>query len=145
MCGDAVNLTARSLVSARTSTSPSSSCSNNNQVLDLSEDDRDVEEELLDDFVVPALPDSGAITAPYWVSLTRKKGFRRLHRAGGCHCVAVHFEEVHDLTNTVFNSKCGHCWRLGKREVATKISSRAAEDSDSSVSTSGESSSTSGE
>ena len=91
------------------------------------------------------LPDISNISTPYWVSLTRKKGYRRLHRVGGCHCVAECFEEVPDIACAVFNFRCGHCWRSGEKAKTVKISTRAAEDSDPSVSTSSESSSTSDE
>ena len=114
------------------------------QVFDLSDDDLEVSGEVDGEAVVTLPPDIASITAPYWVSLTRKKGFRRLHRAEGCHCVAEHYEEVDDIAHALFNSKCGHCWRLGKKASGTKISARAAEDSDSSVTTDSESSSSSG-
>ena len=123
----------------------SSSSSNNDQAINVPDVILDPEPNYGVEVEAAVLPDISNITTPYWVSLTRKKGYRRLHRAGGCHCVAECFEEVPDIACAVFNSRCGHCWRSGEKAKAVKISERAAEDSDSSVSTSSESSSTSDE
>ena len=56
--------------------------------------------------------------APYWVSITRKSGFRRLHRTGGCgvHKVsAPAFEDLEEVSMGCADDYCHLCWpRLGQ-------------------------------
>ena len=84
------------------------------------------------------------VTTSYWIRLTRKKGFRRMHRRGGCGCTSEFFEEVADITEAIYNSRCGHCWRGADQPREKVLSKQAADDTDSSVETDSESSSTSG-
>ena len=49
--------------------------------------------------------------APYWVSVSKRRGFRRLHRRGGCWFAAELEEDVFDLGSAQFHARCGHCWR----------------------------------
>ena len=50
-------------------------------------------------------------TAPYWVSVSKRRGFRRLHRRNGCGFTAECEEDVYDLTASLFRARCGHCWK----------------------------------
>ena len=68
-----------------------------------------------------------------------RKGFRRLHKTGGCWFTAEAREFVTDLAETTYDAKRGHCWRdTGSRD--TKEPDLIGESS--SVDTSNESSST---
>ena len=50
-------------------------------------------------------------TAPYWISVSKRRGFRRIHRRNGCGFKAECEEDVYDLTSSLFHARCGHCWR----------------------------------
>ena len=52
-----------------------------------------------------------ASSSPFWVSISLRRGFRRLHKTGGCWFTAESMEYVADLTATVYDAKCGHCWK----------------------------------
>lgn len=64
--------------------------------------------------------------APYWVSVSRRTGFRRLHRVWGCniHPESVHrAEPVHTIHARTADKKCQVCW---KKEVSEKVSSSSS-------------------
>lgn len=72
--------------------------------------------------------------APYWVSVSRKTGFRRLRRVGGCsiHPDSVHrAEPVHVIHAHTADKKCQICW---KKEPVEKESSSSSGSSSSSSS-----------
>ena len=76
--------------------------------------------------------------APYWVSVSRKSGFRRLHRVGGCSVrpETVHrAEPVHSIHAHTADKKCQVCW---KKEAAGEDSSSSSGSSSSSSEESGE-------
>ena len=76
--------------------------------------------------------------APYWVSVSRKSGFRRLHRVGGCSVrpETVHrAEPVHTIHAHTADKKCQVCW---KKEAAGEDSSSSSGSSSSSSEESGE-------
>ena len=75
-------------------------------------------------------------TAPYWVSISRKSGFRRLHRLNGCgvNPLNVHSsEDVWNLSPDVADKKCLICFR-DDRDVAkeTEVESTSGSSSSSS-------------
>ena len=83
-----------------------SSSAPNNQVLNLAEiplvlpddtGDADVEER----------------AAPYWLSISEKTGFKRLHRRGGCWYTSRVIEQVWDLSEVHYNAACERCWKPG--------------------------------
>jgi hypothetical protein len=80
----------------------------------------------------PAAPPSGA---GYWISITKRRAFRRLHRAGGC-CfvpgvnVAI-CEEVDDPSKVDFDAKCLRCFREAPLPRTDGSSSTSTEESSS--------------
>ena len=80
--------------------------------------------------------------ANYWVSISERTGYRRLHRRGGCWVKARSTVHVSSLADAAYNSKCGHCWKSDARlKHQTALKAKVHEASDTSVSTSSESSS----
>jgi hypothetical protein len=77
----------------------------------------------------------GALKGPslYWVSISRKTGFRRLHHRHGCgtmewHCHRV--EQIQDLNDQVADAVCKQCQRyMDRKAVGTKDSSGASSSS----------------
>ena len=77
----------------------------------------------------------GALKVPslYWVSISRKTGFRRLHHRHGCgtmewHCHGV--EQIQELNDQVADAVCKQCQRYKDRKaVGTKESSAASSSS----------------
>ena len=70
--------------------------------------------------------------APYWVSVSRRTGFRRLHRTGGCsiHPEAVHrAEPVFAIDAHTADKKCQVCW---KKEPTNEVLSSSSGSSSSS-------------
>ena len=55
-----------------------------------------------------------AVPAPYWASISIKKGFRRLHRTGGCWVKpgvdCAQWVEVHSLDENAADASCKLCW-----------------------------------
>ena len=81
--------------------------------------------------------EESAEAAPYWVSISRKTGFRRLHKTNGCGIKpeSVHRSEpVFTIDSKVADKKCQICWRQKPTETSTMESS-----SESSSSTESES------
>ena len=58
-------------------------------------------------------------TAPYWISVSKRRGFRRIHRRNGCGFTAECEEDVYGLTSSIFHARCGHCWREGHMPKVT--------------------------
>ena len=70
--------------------------------------------------------------APYWVSVSRKTGFRRLHRTGGCsiHPEAVHrAEPIFSIDSQTADKKCQVCWRKEPTEKDSSTSSGSSSSS----------------
>ena len=80
--------------------------------------------------------------SPYWVSISERTSFRRLHRRGGCWFKAVRMEPVWDLSGLPYNAQCGHCWRTGQ-EVKSKTGTAKEIEEGPSVDTDDETSSSS--
>ena len=80
--------------------------------------------------------------SPYWVSISERTSFRRLHRRGGCWFRAVRMEPVWELSGLAYNAQCGHCWRTGQ-EVKSKAGTAKEIEEDPSVDTDDETSSSS--
>ena len=81
--------------------------------------------------------------APFWISISDRTSFRRLHRLGGYWYTAARTEEAYDLAGAVYNARCGVCWRLGAEEPQREITKAMEDGSDSSVNTDDETSSSS--
>ena len=101
-------------------------------------------------FAIPAAPDDvdpdrGAINEPeadYWVSVSERTGYRRLHRRQGCWVKARTTEAVPSLAEAAYNSRCGHCWKTeGRTEHQSALRANMENGTDTSVPTSSESSS----
>ena len=101
-------------------------------------------------FAIPAAPDDvdpdrGAINEPeadYWISVSERTGYRRLHRRGGCWVRARSTLQISSLADATYNSRCGHCWKVeGPSKHQTNLKLKAKDMSDAGVSTSSESSS----
>ena len=82
--------------------------------------------------------------SPYWVSISERTAFRRLHRRGGCWFKAVRMEPVWDLSGLPYHAQCGHCWRTGQA-VKNKAGTAQENEEDPSVDTDDETSSSSSE
>ena len=70
--------------------------------------------------------DDNTQEAPYWVSISRRAGFRRLHRTGGCSTKpeSVHrAEPVFVITAQTADKKCQLCWKKDVREESSASSS----------------------
>ncbi len=83
-----------------------------------------------------------ADVAPYWVSISRKTGFERLHKTNGCGIrpESVHRSEpVFTIDSKVADKKCQLCWRPKQMEATVNDTS-----SESSSSTESETAETSG-
>ena len=79
---------------------------------------------------------------PFWVSASRKSGFRRLHRRGGCSCRAEVEEGMASMTEAPFDA---YCTRRFKNPSDLAKDAEHHEGSDDSVDTDNESSSTASE
>jgi hypothetical protein len=103
---------------------------------DLAEPLDDVEDEPV--VAPPVLPmesddEQPAPTARYWISVTRQRNFRRLHRLGGCRYYpggVTHFESYNQLDGVDYDARCRLCWR-----TTSPPASASADDSDDSSST----------
>ena len=65
-------------------------------------------------------------SAPYWVSISRKTGFRRLHKMGGCGIApdSVFRSELVTVVNkNTADKKCKLCWRQSAEVVDSDSSS----------------------
>ena len=90
----------------------------------------------------PDLAAVNALKADYWVSISERTGYRRLHRRGGCWVTAKMTEPVTSLSEASYNSRCGHCWKMDDRSKhKSELRSKINHGTDTSVSTSSESSS----
>jgi hypothetical protein len=86
----------------------------------------------------PVLPldsddEQSAPTARYWISVTRQRSFRRLHRFGGCRYLpgsVTHFESYNQLDGVDYDARCRLCWR-----TSSPPRSASTDDSDDSSST----------
>ena len=86
--------------------------------------------------------EKGEQLSPYWVSISERTSFRRLHRRGGCWFKAVRMEPVWDLTGLPCNAQCRHCWSAD-RETKSKGDTTDKVEEDPSVATDEETSSSS--
>ena len=95
---------------------------------------------LAEEDVVPALLDAeteGRESAPYWISISRKTGFRRLHRLDGCGVkpLSVHSsEEVWELKPGIADKKCLVCFRDDRNVVREETADSTSGSSSSSSS-----------
>ena len=55
---------------------------------------------------------------PFWISISRRTGFRRLHRAGGCWYTSAQVERYSTLSGVLFHARCGRCWPDEEKESA---------------------------
>lgn len=111
----------------------SSSTSFYYQAIPLPDDTREMEDEP---------EDTNGPEADYWMSVSSRTGYRRLHRRGGCWMKAALTLPVHSLTSATYNAKCGHCWKSDSAQKhRTELKKKIEDDTDTSVSTSSESSS----
>ena len=78
-------------------------------------------------------------TEPFWVSISGKRGFRRLHRTGGCWFSSASWEWAADLKDLEFDARCGHCW---KEDAVTPMKLPDINGEDESIGATDESSST---
>ena len=72
--------------------------------------------------------------APYWVSISRKTGFRRLHKVGGCSIdpeSVFRSEMVRVVNKDTADKKCKLCWK----QSAEKVDSDSSSGSSSSTAT----------
>ena len=79
---------------------------------------------------------------PFWVSVSRKSGFRRLHRRGGCWYRAEVEENAMTMTEARYDAYCTRCF--SKPDAGASAASQG-EKSDESIGTDDESSSTASE
>ena len=82
-----------------------------------------------------------ADVAPYWVSISRKTGFKRLHKTNGCGIrpESVHRSEpVFTIDSKVADKKCQLCWR--PKQVEATINDTSSESSSSTESETAEAS-----
>ena len=93
-----------------------------------------------DEVTVEPLP-SMTSSSGYWVSISSRTGFRRLHRCGGCWYRAEETEMIDDPSSARFNARCGVCWKEGRQSTQKKLISDMKDDVDSSVGTDSETSS----
>ena len=70
-----------------------------------------------------------------------RTGFRRLHISGGCWYKAAKVERIEDLANASYHAQCGVCWKEGRALPSKTVVDKLREDSDSSVTTDDETSS----
>eukprot|EP00972_Heterocapsa_arctica_P093769 13831335-Heterocapsa_arctica.AAC.1 len=84
--------------------------------------------------VLPAESDDEqpAPTARYWISVTRQRSFRRLHRLGGCRFfgAVTQYESYNQLDGIDYDARCRLCWRSPPTPGST-----SDDDSDDSSST----------
>ena len=81
-----------------------------------------------------------AVDAPFWMSVSLRTGFRRLHRRGGCWYTASRVENVQHLAAVEHEAKCDVCF--SKRQPVNKRPLPIDSDENDSVATSDETSST---
>ena len=79
---------------------------------------------------------------PFWVSVSRKSGFRRLRRRGGCWYRAEVEEGTSTMTEAPYDAYCARCF---KKPADLARDAERGEKSDESVDTDNESSSTASE
>ena len=80
-------------------------------------------------------------TSGYWVSISARTGFRRLHRCGGCWYRAEHTEMLADPSTARYNARCGRCWKGDGAYSQAELVTNVRNDVDSTVDTDSESSS----
>ena len=87
----------------------SSSSASNNQALVFTEIPVDLPEDV---------GDTGAEeqSAPFWLSISEKTGFRRLHRRGGCWYKSRVMEQIVDISEVQYNAACERCWKPGSAD-----------------------------
>ena len=78
---------------------------------------------------------ASASTSGYWVSISARTGFRRLHQSGGCWYRAEDTEQIDDPSTARFNAICHVCWKEGRQSAQEKLVSDLKADVDSSVAT----------
>ena len=76
---------------------------------------------------------AGEAWTPFWISISERSRFRRIHRAGGCHirqedCKC--WEGVEELAPGVADAHCKLCWapaeRVGLQEVLSSSESSSS-------------------
>jgi len=82
---------------------------------------------------------SDQVSAPYWLSLSRRRNYRCLHRTGACWYTSELREEVEDPALVEHEGRCKICFTSGDRKVESKL----VEDTSSEVGTDEETSSSS--
>ena len=76
---------------------------------------------------------------PYWISVSARSKFRRLHRTGGCWYTAGHMEYITHPKGHRYDASCDRCF---PNAAADKLNFPEVAGASSSVDTSDESSST---
>ena len=77
----------------------------------------------------------------FWISVSARTGFRRLHVTGQCWYRAAKVEVLADLGAASYHARCGVCWKVAASGADVKAAEAKTSDSDSSVVTDEESSS----
>ena len=72
----------------------------------------------------------------YWVSVTRQRSYRRLHRLGGCRYYpnnVAHYETYNSLDGIDYDARCKLCWTAAApaRDGASNSSADSSDDSSS--------------
>ena len=75
---------------------------------------------------------------PFWVSISRKRSFRRLHKHGGCWYTSALFENLRTVGPSDFDERCSRCFDKHATDhmKAPKITSESEEVSSQDVSSS---------
>jgi len=90
--------------------------------------------------------DGPLLSGSFWISSSARRGFRRLHRSGGCWSRPGARDMVcSDPTGQVFDARCKHCFREDRKQALTTTSSGPRSSATSSASSSTEGSSSSGD
>jgi len=86
------------------------------------------------------------LTESFWISSSARRGFRRLHRNGGC-CSRPGVKDMvcSDLAGQVFDARCKHCFREDREQARAGTSSRRRSSTSPSASSTTEGSSSSGD
>eukprot|EP00435_Cladocopium_sp_Y103_P051417 s2055_g16.t1 len=74
--------------------------------------------------------------SPHFVVVIGKKGFRRLHRRGGCGVSAIEVgqsELCWSLQGLAYDLACRHCWKRGEATVSEAEEADDSDDSDGTV------------
>lgn len=84
----------------------------------------------------PSEENQAEVASPYFVVVIGKKGFRRLHRRGGCGVSAIEVgqsEPCWSLQGLVYDLACRHCWKHGEETVSEAEEADDSDDSDETV------------